>query len=108
MPAVGFGMFAALLHRDVGDALAMIHVQSEWGGHPSVPPLALVSELVDFVSDHQPIHLLSVLAMPLLAGVLQSSGRFGLVAFPLFFALADLGMRHRTMHQVYVVFAPVA
>jgi len=141
MPAVGFGMFAALLHRDVGDALAMIHVQSEWGGHPSVPPLALVSELVDFVSDHQPIHLLSVLAvfiylgllvpilrrpifarhrvedtlyvgcvfaMPLFAGVLQSSGRFGLVAFPLFFALADLGMRHRTMHQVYVVFAPVA
>jgi len=141
MPAVGFGMFAALLHRDVGDALAMIHVQSEWGGHPSVPPMALVSELVDFVSDHQPIHLLSVLAvfiylgllvpilrrpifarhrvedtlyvgcvfaMPLFAGVLQSSGRFGLVAFPLFFALADLGMRHRTMHQVYVVFAPVA
>jgi hypothetical protein len=49
-----------------------------------------------------------VFAMPLLAGVLQSSGRFGLVAFPLFFALADLGMRHRTMHQVYVVFAPVA
>src|SRR5262249_38515142 len=127
-PAVGFGMFAAPLQRDVGDPLAMIHVQSQWGGEPSVPPLALVSELVDFVADPQPIPLLSVLAvliylgllipvprrplfaehriedtlyvgcvfaMPLLAGVLQSSGRFGLVAFPLFFSLADIGMRHR-------------
>jgi hypothetical protein len=140
-PAVGFGLFSALLQRDVGDSLAMIHVQSEWGGQPSVPPLALASELIDFVSDHQPIHLLSVaavfiylallvpvlrrpifarhrvedtlyvgcvFAMPLLAGVLQSSGRFGLVAFPLFFSLADLGMRNRTLHQIYVVFAPVA
>jgi hypothetical protein len=26
----------------------------------------------------------------------------------LFFSLADLGMRNRTLHQIYVVFAPVA
>jgi hypothetical protein len=39
--------------------------------------------------------------------VLQSSGRFGLLAFPLFFALADLGMRKPSLHRGYVVFAPV-
>ena len=39
--------------------------------------------------------------------MLQSSGRFGLLAFPLFFALADLGMRKPWLHRGYVVFAPV-
>jgi len=48
-----------------------------------------------------------IFALPLLAGVLQSSGRFGLLAFPLFFALADLGLRRPSLHRVYVVFAPV-
>ena len=140
-PAVGFGMFSALLHRDTGDWLAMVHVQSQWGGHPSVPPLALFTELSDFATDQRPVHLLSVLAvlvyasllipvvrrpifaahrvedilyvagifaMPLVAGILQSSGRFGLVAFPVFFSLADLGLRHPTLHRFYSVFAPTA
>lgn len=48
-----------------------------------------------------------IFALPLLAGVLQSSGRFGLLAFPLFFALADLGLRRPGLHRTYVVFAPV-
>ena len=140
-PAIGFGMFSALLHRDTGDWLAMVHVQSQWGGHPSVPPLAMFTELSDFASDQRPVHLLSVLAvlvyaallipvvrrpifarhrvedilyvagifaMPLVAGILQSSGRFGLVAFPVFFSLADLGLRHPTLHRFYSVFAPTA
>jgi len=33
-------------------------------------------------------------------------GRFGLVAFPLMFALADVGLRRANVHRVYVVFAP--
>ena len=48
-----------------------------------------------------------IFALPLLAGVLQSSGRFGLLAFPLFFALADLGLRRPLVHRAFVVFAPV-
>jgi hypothetical protein len=40
--------------------------------------------------------------------VLQSVGRFGLVAFPLAFALADLGLRRESWHRAYVVFAPTA
>ena len=53
------------------------------------------------------LYVLGIFALPLLAGVLQSSGRFGLLAFPLFFALADLGLRHPSLHRAYVVFAPV-
>lgn len=48
-----------------------------------------------------------IFALPLLAGVLQSSGRFGLLAFPLFFALAELGLRRPALHRAFVVFAPV-
>ena len=49
-----------------------------------------------------------IFAMPLLSGVLQSSGRFGLVAFPLAFAMADLGLRSERVHRAYVVYAPTA
>jgi hypothetical protein len=49
-----------------------------------------------------------VFAMPLLSSVLQSVGRFGLVAFPLVFAMADLGLRRESWHRAYVVFAPTA
>ena len=49
-----------------------------------------------------------IFAMPLLSGVLHSVGRFGLVAFPLVFAIADLGLRRETVHRAYVVFAPTA
>jgi len=140
MPLVGVGLFSLWLDHEVGDPLAFVHVQKEWGGHPTFPPFALVRELLDFVSDHQPVHLLAVIAvlvylsllipilrrpvfapyrvqdtlyvagvfiLPLSAGVLQSSGRFGLLAFPLFLSLADIGMRHRGFHRAYLVFAPV-
>ena len=40
--------------------------------------------------------------------VLQSVGRFGLVAFPLVFAMADIGLRGERVHRAYVVFAPTA
>lgn len=47
-----------------------------------------------------------VFSMPLLSSVLQSVGRFGLVAFPLTFAMADIGLRRESWHRAYVVFAP--
>ena len=47
-------------------------------------------------------------ALPLLSSVLQSVGRFGLVAFPLMFAMADIGLRRESWHRAYVVFAPTA
>jgi len=52
-------------------------------------------------------YVAGIFALPLLAGVLQSSGRFGVLAFPIFFALADLGLRRPSVHRAYVVFAPV-
>jgi len=48
-----------------------------------------------------------VFFLPLVSGVMQSTGRFGLVAFPLWFALADVGLRKLAVHRTYVVFAPV-
>jgi hypothetical protein len=52
------------------------------------------------------MYVLGIFAMPLFSNVLLSVGRFGLVAFPLMFALADLGLRRRNVHRAYVVFAP--
>lgn len=52
-------------------------------------------------------YVTGIFMLPLLAGILQSSGRFGLLAFPLFFALAELGIRRPSLHRAYVVFAPV-
>jgi hypothetical protein len=49
-----------------------------------------------------------IFALPLLSSVLQSVGRFGLVAFPLMFAMADIGLRRESWHRAYVVFAPTA
>ena len=49
-----------------------------------------------------------IFAMPLLSSVLQSVGRFGLVAFPLVFVMADIGLRRESWHRAYVVFAPTA
>jgi hypothetical protein len=40
--------------------------------------------------------------------VLLTVGRFGLLVFPLFFALADLGLRRPAVHQAYLAYAPVA
>ena len=52
------------------------------------------------------LYVAGIFALPLLSGVLFSVGRFGLVAFPLAFALADVGLRRDTVHRAYVVFAP--
>jgi hypothetical protein len=51
-------------------------------------------------------YVVGIFLLPMLAGILQSSGRFGLLAFPLFFALAQLGIERPLLHRAYVVFAP--
>jgi hypothetical protein len=138
-PGIGLAIHMAWLQHEVGDAIAFVHVQDRWGGHPTVPPFALFGELIDFLQTGRLIHLMAFLTvviylgllipilrspvferhrwedvayvggifmLPMLAGILQSSGRFGLLAFPLFFALAELGIRRPTLHRAYVVFAP--
>ena len=52
--------------------------------------------------DEDVVYVCAIFVMPLLSSVLYSVGRFGLVAFPLAFALADLGLRRVTFHRAYV------
>ena len=138
---MAFAAHAAWLDHAVGDPLAMVHAQRRWGGHPSIPPVSLADQFLDFARTHDVFFLIvgmtfiaylallipilrrdifaptrwedtlyvgGIFAMPLLSGVLQSSGRFGLVAFPLAFAMADLGLRSERVHRAYVVYAPTA
>ena len=140
-PLVAFAAHAAWLEHAVGDPLAMVHAQRRWGGHPSIPPVSLADQFLDFARTHDVFFLIvgvtfiaylallvpilrrdvfapnrwedtlfvcGIFAMPLLSGVLQSSGRFGLVAFPLAFAMADLGLRSERVHRAFVVYAPTA
>jgi Mannosyltransferase (PIG-V) len=140
-PLAAFAAHAAWLQHAVGDPLAMVHVQSRWGGHPAFPLVSLADQFLDFLRTHDVFFLIvgvtvvaylallvpilrrdifaptrgedvlyvgGIFAMPLLSGVLQSSGRFGLVAFPLVFAMADLGLRRERVHRAYVVYAPTA
>jgi hypothetical protein len=139
-PAAGFCLHAAWLAHTVGDPLAMIHVQSQWGGEPAFPFVSLADQFRLFASTldwfylargltviayglllvpivrrpafaahraEDVLYVTAIFAMPLLSSVLISVGRFGLVAFPLFAALADVGLRREAVHQAYVVFAPV-
>ena len=138
-PGLGLMAHAAWLWHAVGDPLAMVKIQSEWGGHLAVPLWPLIDQFWRFATTHDFFYLargVTVIAyllllipiwksarfrahrtedvlfvcgifiMPLLSSVLYSVGRFGLVAFPLMFALADLGLRRVTVHRAYVVFAP--
>lgn len=138
-PVAAFGLFALWLDLAVGDPLAMVHVQSHWGGQPTFPLLSLLDQFADFATSfdffflargltvigylallvpilrlerfaptrwEDTMYVLGIFAMPLFSNVLLSVGRFGLVAFPLMFALADLGLRRTNVHRVYVVFAP--
>lgn len=138
-PAVGLAAHAAWLWHAVGDPLAMVKIQSEWGGHLSFPLWPLIDQFWRFATTHDVFYLArgvtviayllllipiwksarfranrdedvvyvcAIFVMPLLSSVLYSVGRFGLVAFPLAFALADLGLRRVTFHRAYVVFAP--
>jgi hypothetical protein len=140
-PLVAFGAHAAWLDHAVGDPLAMVHVQSRWGGHPAIPPMSLVDEFARFADTYNIFFLVigvtlvaylalivplarsprfaatraedlllvgCIFAMPLLSSVVQSVGRFGLVAFPLVFVMADLGLRSQRVHRAYVVYAPTA
>jgi hypothetical protein len=138
-PLVGLGVHAAWLWHAVGDPLAMVKIQSQWGGHIAFPIWPLVDQFWRFATTHDVFYLArgvtviayllllipiwrsprfratrdedvvyvcAIFVMPLLSSVLYSVGRFGLVAFPLMFALADLGLRRVTFHRAYVVFAP--
>jgi len=132
---------AAWLDHSAGDPLGMVHVQSQWGGHPAFPLVSLGDQFWRFATTRDVFFLArgltviayllllvplirqerfratraedvlfvaGVFAMPLLSSVLQSVGRFGLVAFPLAFAMADIGLRRESWHRAYVVFAPTA
>jgi len=138
-PIAAFAVFAAWLGHAVGDPLAMVHVQSHWGGRATFPLVSLGAQFVDFARTldffylargltvigylallvpilrlprfaatrwEDTMYVLGIFALPLLSNVLLSVGRFGLVAFPLMFALADVGLRRANVHRVYVVFAP--
>ncbi|HYX84382.1 MAG TPA: mannosyltransferase family protein [Gaiellales bacterium] len=140
-PLAAFAAHAAWLDYAVDDPLAMVHVQSRWGGHPAFPLVSLADQFIDFARTHDVFFLIvgvtvlaylallvpilrrpvfaptrwedtlfvaGIFAMPLFSGVLQSVGRFGLVAFPLAFAMADLGLRSERVHRAYVVYAPTA
>lgn len=138
-PAVALIAHGAWLWHAVGDPLAMVHVQSQWGGHPSFPLVPLADQfwrfattrdvfylarglaviaylalLIPILRSHRfrgtrwedTLYVAGVFALPLLSGVLFSVGRFGLVAFPLAYAMADLGLRRESVHRAYVAFAP--
>jgi hypothetical protein len=53
------------------------------------------------------LYVLGIFVMPLASSLLTSVGRFGLVAFPLFLVLSDIGIRRESVHQAVLVFAPV-
>jgi hypothetical protein len=138
-PAVALMAHAAWLWHAVGDPLAMVHVQSQWGGHPSFPLVPLADQfwrfattrdvfylarglaviaylalLIPILRSHRfrgarwedTLYVVGIFSLPLFSGVLFSVGRFGLVAFPLAYAMADLGLRRESMHRAYVTFAP--
>ena len=138
-PAAALVAHAMWLWHAVGDPLAMVHVQSRWGGHPSFPVVPLLDQFWRFATTRDVFYLargvaviayllllvpiltsprfartrwedtlyvVGIFALPLLSGVLFSVGRFGLVAFPLAFALADIGLRRASVHRAYVTFAP--
>jgi hypothetical protein len=140
-PLVGFATYAVWLQHAVADPLGMVHVQSQWGGHPAFPLISLGDQFWRFASTRDVFFLArgltviaylallvplvrqerfrptraedvlfvaGVFAMPLFSSVLQSVGRFGVVAFPLAFVMADLGLRRESWHRAYVVFAPTA
>jgi Mannosyltransferase (PIG-V) len=138
-PLVALAAQSGWLWHVVGDPLAMVHVQSEWGGKPSFPLVPLLDQFWRFFTTHdlfylargltvigyaallipivrQPVfastrwedalYVSGIIALPLLSGVLFSVGRFGLVGFPMAFAMADLGLRRATVHRLFVTFAP--
>jgi Mannosyltransferase (PIG-V) len=138
-PAAALAAHAAWLWHAVGDPLAMVHVQSRWGGHATFPLVPLADQFWRFATTHDVFYLArglaviaylallipilrspwfartrwedtlyvaGIFALPLFSGVLFSVGRFGLVAFPLAFAMADLGLRRASVHRAYVAFAP--
>ena len=56
-PAVGLAAHAAWLWHAVGDPLAMVKIQSEWGGHLSFPLWPLVDQFWRFATTHDVFYL---------------------------------------------------
>ena len=42
----------------LADPLAMVHAQRRWGGHPSIPPVSLVDQFLDFARTHDVFFLI--------------------------------------------------
>ena len=57
-PLVAFAAHAAWLDHAVGDPLAMVHAQRRWGGHPSIPPVSLADQFLDFARTHDVFFLI--------------------------------------------------
>ena len=110
VPALGLSLFMLHLWSVVGDPLAFIKVQEDWGREPSLsgladllsysgPPLDVLGTL--FALSMLPVLWLklprrlfylaaALTAMPLATGSILSMGRFVSVSFPLFLGLASL------------------
>lgn len=130
----GLGAFMLHLYRTTGDALAFVHVQSQWKREPgwffrplaaflgepatlslpwnlvamnfAIALLLLIAGLVLLVRKQYAFGTYALLAtlLPLSSGSLQSIGRYALAAFPLFFVLAMAG-RSRLVDRVITAVA---
>jgi hypothetical protein len=117
--------FFAFLWRRTGDPLAHFHAQERgWGRGISVLPVVMVKAAWDALVDNHLRYLVHLgftvlwcwlfyrawrlrlpgeylifagllILLPTSGGLLVSMGRFGMVAFPLFWALADWGRSER-------------
>ncbi len=78
-PAVGLAAHAAWLWHAVGDPLAMVKIQSEWGGHLSFPLWPLIDQFWRFATTHDVFYLargVTVIAYLLLLIPIWKSARF--------------------------------
>jgi hypothetical protein len=124
LPAAELAFFAYLGWR-TGDPLAHLHAQERgWGRGVSALPIVMAQAGWDAVVDHHLRYLVHLaftvlwcwlfyrawrsrmpaeylifaallVLLPTSGGLLVSMGRFGMVAFPLFWALADAGRDER-------------
>ncbi len=133
-PAIGLGAFAAYLQARTGSALAFQDAQRKFWFRRS-PGFAAAKALVqrisldkDFVASLSPYLTVGYLAaivgvarrippewtlfalltilLPLSTGRYAGIARYGLLALPVFWALAWLGLRYARLWRVYLVVGP--
>ena|SRR5579884_1345886 len=135
-PAAALASFCAYLWRVTGDPLAWAHAERAWGRTFSLNgPREAITALATALPHHNPwlfrdaafclidLALLVVAArssvprawaaagvaiilMPLATGSFTSDARFGLLALPVFWGLAELG-RRRWVHRTLLVCSPL-